>query len=161
VIPSTGWLPQGSNTNSPPEGRLLPEEFVARYTEGGDGIILGSTEVDFKQVRLLFVTSFIRERFGYGRSAFSGAFVRILNIDLVQPNVFGVLLLDSFTPPGLADEFFEFIPYTQGACIGCIPPEEVLLSLCAMGEDVVVSEASETLVSFAESAVTAAIFTEG
>lgn len=121
MIPATGWLPHANNQNALPAGGRLPKEFAAHYFEGGDGVILGATELDFSQVSILFVTSFVRERFGYGRAVPGPDLTTILTVDLVQPDVFGVLLLDSFTPPAIAEEFFEFDAYTQLACLGGIP----------------------------------------
>lgn len=140
MIPATGWLPQDRNQLANPSGKTLPEPFVGRYFEGGDGVILGATELDFREVTLLFVKSFIRERFGYGRSSFSDAFVAILNIDLTQNDVFGVILVDSFNPPALAAEFFEFPAYTQGACEGCIEPTHVVPVVPADDVPVVIEE---------------------
>jgi hypothetical protein len=140
VIPASGWLPQANNTNSPPSGHLLPIEFVAHYFEGGDGVILGATELDFRQIELLFVTSFIRERFGFGRSSFSDSLVRMFTIDMVQPDIFGVLLLDSFTPPAVGEEFFEFPAYTQLACVGCEDGAAVSFGACALGTAVITGE---------------------
>jgi hypothetical protein len=150
VIPATGWLTHENNQGALPAGGLLPKEFVGHYFEGGDGVIIGATELDFLQVAVLFVTSFIRERFGYGKSATSENFVPILTIDLVQPEVFGVLLLDSFTPPAIAAEFFEFPAYTQGACMGGVPGTPGEFGTCLVSTPVDVVEAEPVTPAFTE-----------
>jgi len=128
-------------------------EYTGLYYEGGNGEILGSTEVDFRQIAAIFTVSFLRERFGYGRSLYSDAYVRILNILLVQQQVFGVILVDSFTPPGIGNEFFEFAPYTQDACCDdCPGSEPPVLSSCTVGEVApVYAEEAETVPAFTES----------
>lgn len=152
MLPVQGWLAEQNNTNIDPVEGPLPVEYSGRYYEGGDGVIVGSTELDFRQVSAIFVLSFIRERFGYGRSQASSHWVRILNIDLVQQNAFGVILLDSFTPPAVANEFFEFLAYTQDACCDDCPVELVsVYSGCT---------ASELDPTFMEDVVPTPVFTE-
>lgn len=132
-LPAQGWLPEILNTNGIPLEGLLPEEYIGVYSEGGDGILLGVTELDFLQVAVIFDASFIREHFGYSRSPITGGFEGTLGIELVQSQVFGVLLLDSFTPPRVAEEFFEFPAYTQDACVGGIQATTPMFGLCASG----------------------------
>lgn len=124
------WLAESNNTNLDPPPEFLPEEYTGLYYEGGNGVIIGASEVDFRQIAAIFTISFIRERFGYGHSLYSDAYVRILNILLVQQQVFGVILVDSFTPPGIGNEFFEFEAYTQDACVGVPDSTVPVFSTC-------------------------------
>lgn len=115
MLPGT-WLPESDNTGGIPfEGRL-PVPYDGIYTEGGNGTLMGTTELDFQQVALIFIQSFLVETFGYGPH--EASYERTLRIILRQPEVFGVLLLDSFTPPAVAGEFFEFPADIQDACQG-------------------------------------------
>lgn len=138
MLPGT-WLPESENTGGIPfEGRL-PEPYEGTYTEGGNGQLMGTTELDFQQVSLLFIQSFIEETFGYGPQAAS--YERTLRIILRQPEVFGVLLLDSFTPPAVAGEFFEFPPDIQDACTGSVLQGVApVLSACETGDPTSYSE---------------------
>lgn len=131
---SGNWLSESDNTNLDPPPEMLPIEYVGTYYEGGDGVIVGSSEVDFRQIAAIFTVSFLRERFGYGRSLFSAAWVRILNINLVQQQVFGVILVDSFTPPAIGNEFFEFLAYTQAACVGVPDSTDPVFSGCTVAD---------------------------
>ena len=128
------WLSESNNTNLDPPGEFLPVEYIGTYYEGGDGVIVGGVELDFTQIAAIFVVSFIRERFGYGASLYSRAWVRILNIALVQQQVFGVIIVDSFTPPAVANEFFEFPAYTQLACVAGDEGSDEPFGSCMLGE---------------------------
>lgn len=139
-LPAQGWLPENLNTGGNPFEGPLPVEYKGTYYEGADGVMLGATELDFVQVSIIFERSFIRERFGYGLSPGTSDFARMLTIDLVQAEVFGVLLLDSFTPPAIANEFFEFPAYTQAACVGGLEGSVPIYGLCAAGTPVMATE---------------------
>lgn len=132
----SGWLPENLITGGNPFDGPLPVEYSGRYTEGGTGEMIGSTELSFKRLGVIFEASFIRERFGYGTDPNSSEFVRVLSIDLVQDGVFGVLLLDNFEPPAIAAEFFEFDAYTQLACVGGEEASVPLYGPCKTGEPV-------------------------
>jgi len=149
-LPAQGWLPTILNTNGIPFEGPLPEEYIGVYSEGGDGILLGTTELDFLQVAVIFDTSFIREHFGYSRSPITGGFEGTLRIELVQPEVFGVLLLDSFTPPRVAEEFFEFTAYTQDACVGGVLATTPMYGLCAIGTPIDTSDVESATPIFTE-----------
>lgn len=135
-----GWLPENLNTGGTPFEGPLPVEYKGRYYEGGDGVILGSTEIDFVDIDVIFEQSFIVERFGYGISPPSQEYARILTIDLVQAQVFGVLLLDGFTPPAIANEFFEFQLPPQLACDGGLTGSTPLFGVCQTGTPVTAAE---------------------
>lgn len=135
-LPDNGWLSEGSETGGTPFEGLLPVPYSGRYYEGADGTLLGTTEIDFSQISIIFELSFILERFGYGRSPGTTEFARMLQIDLVQAEVFGVILLDSFTPPAIANEFFEFPAYTQLACVGGEEASVPMYGTCQSGATV-------------------------
>lgn len=149
-LPSGGWLPENLLTGGVPFDGPLPVEYSGHYSEGGDGTILGATEIDFVQAAVIFEQSFIRERFGYGLSPGTSDFARVLTIDLVQAEVFGVLLLDSFTPPAISNEFFEFPAYQQAACVGGISAAVPIFGLCASGTPTVATEVLGTSPVFTE-----------
>lgn len=150
MLSGQGWLTENLLTGGAPFAEPLPEDYVGLYWEGGDGTILGATELDFSQINVLFEQSFIRERFGYGIEPGTGDYTRVLTIELVQANVFGVLLLDSFTPPAIANEFFEFAAYTQLACVDGITASTPIYGSCQSGEEVDVTEVEGSTVSFSE-----------
>lgn len=145
-----GWLPENLNTGGIPYEGPLPVEYVGTYTEGGDGTFIGTTELDFRQVAVIFESSFIRERFGYSAAPGTGDYEPMLSIELVQDGVFGVLLLDSFTPPAIAAEFFEFPAYTQDACVGGITATTPLYGTCASGVVVPTTDVEGTVPIFTE-----------
>lgn len=152
MLPANGWLADANVTGGLPFDGPLPEEFSGLYTEGGDGVVLGATELDFKQSHIIFELSFIRERFGFGKSLVVGAkdYVRILSIELVQDSVFGVLMIDSFTPPAIANEFFEFDYFKQKACILAPTGLDVAFTPSVEGNDVVVVEAVAATPTYSE-----------
>ena len=150
MLPALGWLLESLNTGGTPFEGPLPVEYVGTYYEGGNGILIGATELDFTQIAVIFESSFIRERFGYAASPLSGDYERMLRIELVQAEVFGVLLLDSFTPPAIAAEFFEFPAYQQAACVGGVTGTPPIYGVCKTG----------TVVASADVIGTAPIFTE-
>jgi hypothetical protein len=159
MLPSNGWLDQSQITGGIPYEGPLPEEHVGTYYEGGDGVMLGSTELDFRQANIIFELSFIRERFGFAWDEDHTDLTTMLSIQMVQDAVFGVLLLDSFTPPLIGAEFFEFIAYQQLACQGLLG-EEVPFGACPEGFDAVESEAGSTAVITAEVLPTTPTFSE-
>lgn len=115
MIPSTGWLPVDSNSNGLPLEGDLPVSMVGTYSEGGT-VFGGTTEVDFTQIAALITLSSIAGKFGYTIGQLGIPPARMFQAILTQPKIFGVLILDSFTPPEVAQEFFEFNAYTQLAC---------------------------------------------
>lgn len=148
MIPGT-WLPESDNTGGIPYPGRLPVSFDGVYTEGGNGTLMGQTELDFQQVSLIFIQSFIQETFGYGPH--EANYERTLRIILRQQEVFGVLLLDSFTPPAVAGEFFEFPADIQDACqgdtfVGIAPT----LSACETGSATDYAEATQTRPTYTE-----------
>lgn len=149
-LPTNGWLDESVNTGGIPFEGPLPEEYTGQYFEGGDGVLLGQTEIDFLQIAIIFELSFIRERFGYSMSPGTSEFARTLTIQLVQAEVFGVLLIDSFTPPNIANEFFEFAAYVQAACDGGLSGSTPLFGPCKTGEDVVAEELVGAATSYSE-----------
>lgn len=151
MLPSGGWLADANITGGIPFEGVLPEEYLGVYSEGGNGVIIGSTELDFEQIHLIFELSFLRERFGYGESADSTDLTTIFTIEMVQAAVFGVLLLDSFTPPRIAAEFFEFVGPLNVACVNGLVGEEVAFGPCADSEPILLAEVSGIEVLAAES----------
>lgn len=148
TLPTQGWLSESANTGGIPFDGPLPVEFIGVYYEGGNGVFIGTTELDFLQISVIFESSFIRERFGYSQSVISSGYERMLRIELVQHGVFGVLLLDSFTPPGIAAEFFEFGAFTQVACVGGLTGAVPIYGLCAVGTPVVAADINGTVPIF-------------
>lgn len=116
MIPSTGWLPAGSNSNGLPLEGVLPVPMTGTYSEGGT-FFGGTTEVDFLQIAALITLSSVAGRFGYTVGQLGVPPARMFQATLTQPKVFGVAILDSFTPPEISQEFFEFNAYTQLACL--------------------------------------------
>lgn len=145
-----GWLPENLLTGGIPFEGPLPVEYIGVYYEGGDGTLIGATELDFQQVAVIFEASFIRERFGYSAAPGTGDYESMLRIELVQAGVFGVLLLDSFTPPAIADEFFEFGAYTQDACVGGTTGTTPLYGPSKSGTAVVATDISGAIPIFTE-----------
>lgn len=145
-----GWIPENLLTGGIPFEGPLPVQYSGRYSEGGDGIILGSTEIDFIDISVIFEQSFIVERFGYGFSPPSSEYARILTIDLVQAEVFGVLLLDGFTPPAIANEFFEFRADTQDACVGGLTGSVPIYGVCQVGSAAAFSDLGISTPTFTE-----------
>jgi hypothetical protein len=150
MLPALGWLPENLNTGGIPFEGPLPVEYVGTYSDGGDGTLIGATELDFLQVAVIFESSFIRERFGYSANPMTGDYERMLLLELVQDEVFGVLLLDSFTPPAIAAEFFEFPAYTQDACVGGITATTPIYGTCASGTTVPATDIEGVPTTFTE-----------
>jgi hypothetical protein len=150
TLSALGWLPEGMNTGGIPFEGPLPVEYIGVYHEGGDGTFIGVTELDFRQIAVIFESSFIRERFGYSASPINGDYEPMLRIELVQDGVFGVLLLDSFTPPAIAAEFFEFPAYVQDACVGGITATTPIYGSCASGTVVAATDIEGTVPIFTE-----------
>lgn len=116
MIPSTGWLDAGLNTNGIPVEGILPIPMTGTYSEGGV-FFGGTTEVDFLQIAALITLSSVAGKFGYTIGAKDVPPARMFQAILTQPKVFGMCILDSFTPPEVSQEFFEFNAYTQLACM--------------------------------------------
>lgn len=151
MLPSTGWLSEAANTGGNPIDGPLPVEYAVQYTDGGTGVVLGATDLPLSQVAALFELSFLRETFGYGTNpVVVGQYCRVLAIELVQAQVFGVLLLDSFTPPAISNEFFEFDAYMQTACDGGDEGAVPIYGLCAAGTDVPFDDTESTTPVYVE-----------
>lgn len=111
MIPDGGWEPESNNTGGAVFASLLPIPFDAVYTEGGDGTIKQISTLPFQQVSAETIGSVVLPVFGSGPSG-----DRTMRITLRQPKVFGVMLLDSFTPSLVGYEFFDVDPYVQDVC---------------------------------------------
>jgi hypothetical protein len=131
MIPSGGWESESRNTNGPVFASDLPIPHDCIYTEGGDGTIQKESALGFLQSSIEFIESVVLPAFGSGL-----ANARTMRITLRQPRVFGVLLLDSFTPPLVGYEFFDVVPFTQDVCLTpAFQGFSAVLSGCAVGVD--------------------------
>ncbi len=129
MIPAGGWEPESANTGGAVFASDLPIPFDGLYTEGGDGTISKPSTLPFSQTLVESIESIVLPLFGAGPSG-----DRTMQITLRQPRVFGVLLLDSFTPSIVGYEFFDVDPFVQDVCTapafqGFTPT----LSGCAVG----------------------------
>lgn len=105
MLPPNEWLPDEINQLQPPIDAPVPGGLVLEYWEGADGQIDVPSNQTFRVFEDLFVASFITRRIGY-----SGSLDRVLHMTFNQLNVFGVLLLDAFRPPEIAQELFDYVP---------------------------------------------------
>jgi len=149
MLPDTGWLPGDVDVGGIPLNSPLPTPFIGTYYEGGDGVVIGETELDFEQVSAFFEQSFIDAHFGYGHAG-DGSYLRVFYILIVQPQAFGVMLLDSFTPPPLANELFEFDSYTQLACVQGLSGAVVIFGRCKTGTPTEFNSISSVIPSYQE-----------
>lgn len=89
-----GWLPDVLFQRDLPVTLPLPIKHERTYKDGSDGtILLGSGALWRSDWR--FIDCGVRLSEGYGVLGSTP----VLNVTLVQPNVFGVLLFDWFNPP--------------------------------------------------------------
>lgn len=152
MIPDGGWEPESNNTGGAVFASELPIPFDGLYTEGGDGTITKLSTLPFQQVLIESIESVVLPLFGAGSSG-----DRTMRVTLRQSRVFGVLLLDSFTPSVVGYEFFEVDPFTQDVCtapafIGFSP----VMSGCAVGvteEQTKILGTDETFVNIDNQAV--------
>lgn len=134
MLPSTGWLTVGT-TGSPEVLDLeLPTPYTGNYKEGvglPNEPIIQASNLTFDQVA--FIAVLAQCSIALGHNLFNA---RALEVSLTRQGVYGFLLLDSFTPPLITQEFFEFNAYTQLSCVGSsftgTPPA---YSGCAEGDD--------------------------
>lgn len=93
MLPTTGWVGD-EILQSDPLTLPLPIEYFVRYADGGTGVVDASSGAVWK-ANWRFIDCGVRLVEGY---SVPGS-IPVLTVDLVQPNVFGVLLFDWFTPP--------------------------------------------------------------
>lgn len=141
MLPASGWLDEPQLKR--PIDALLPVPYALEYWEGGLGPIEIISPQPFPLFDDLFVASFINRRVGY---VINPVPLRLLRLEFVQINVFGVLLLDAFTPPNITPEIIDFNYSPWQACttpaqIGTdasITPEatsDVTFTGCEIGSD--------------------------
>lgn len=130
MIPTGGFLPEAKNNGGAISASELPIPFDGVYTEGGDGTIGKASTLGFSQAGILFTGSIVDELFGTGLHN-----DKTMRITLRQPKVFGVLLLDSFTPPLVGYEFFDVDAYVQDVCLApAYTVEDPAYAGCLVGE---------------------------
>lgn len=147
ALPSTGWLPIGSTGSIEVLELVLPTPYVGTYKEGvslSNEPIVQTSNLTFEQIALIDVLSICSIVLGQN---LLGA--RAFEVSLTRQGVYGFLLLDSFTPPLITQEFFEFNAYTQLSCVGSsftgTPPT---YSGCTEGDDTGYVEGGATTPTF-------------
>jgi hypothetical protein len=115
-LPSTGWLAIGSTGALEVLDLELPVPYIGTYKEGvsfANDPITKATDLSFDQLSIIDVLASCSIILGY---SVIGA--RAFEVSLTRNGVYGFLLVDSFTPPLVTQEFFEFNAYTQLSCVG-------------------------------------------
>ncbi len=146
-LPSTGWLPLGKSGTGEVLDLVLPTPYIGTYKEGvslPNEPIVQTSNLTFEQVALIDVFAECSIILGHnllGAAAFE--------VSLIRRGVYGFLLVDSFTPPLITQEFFEFNAYTQLSCVGSsftgTPPA---YSGCTEGDDTGYVEGGATTPTF-------------
>lgn len=133
AIPSTGWLDIGTTGSLEVLELDLPIPYVGIYKEGvalPNDPVIQATNLSFEQISAIAVLAAASIIVGHFFS------LRAFEVSLTRTGVYGFILLDSFTPPLITQEFFEFNAYTQLSCVGSsftgTPPA---YSGCAEGDD--------------------------
>lgn len=93
TFPASGWV-DFNVIQSDPISLPLPVEYTAKYADGNNGIAVYKSGADWLG-NWKFIDCGVRFREGY---APPGS-IPVLEVELVRPNVFGVLLVDYFDPP--------------------------------------------------------------
>ena len=147
ALPSTGWLDIGQTGSLEVLDLELPVDYVGTYREGVtlyQEVIIPTTNLEFTQLSQLATLADSTIVIGH---TLTGA--RAFEISLIRRGVYGFLLIDSFTPPLITQEFFEFDADTQLSCVGSsfigTPPT---YSTCARGNDTEYVEGASTTPTF-------------
>ncbi len=113
MLPGT-WLTTPSY--APPFQKPLPPngQFVDVYSEGGDGTIEFIVDSEMDQATGLAIGGSLGYLLGFG--PVSADYARTLMVFFVQTQVYAFLILDSFTPPALNNEFPDVPPDIHESC---------------------------------------------
>lgn len=147
ALPSTGWLPLGAIESIEVLDLELPLPYIGNYKEGvalPNEPIVGTTTLSFEQIAVIDVLAECSIILGHnllGAAAFE--------VSLIRRGVYGFLLVDSFTPPLITQEFFEFNAYTQLSCVGSsFTGTSPTYSGCTEGDDTGYVEGGATTPTF-------------